>query len=63
MQQRQQAFRAQVLDSGVTTVKFARPEQLEMLLLQALHDLHETVGPAREHSGDLEDKKLASIMA
>jgi hypothetical protein len=33
---RQQAFRARLLDSGMLTPKFASPEQLELLLLQAL---------------------------
>ena len=35
-QTRQRAFRAKVLDSGITAGKFASPEQLELLLLQAL---------------------------
>jgi hypothetical protein len=33
---RQRAFRGKVLDSGITAGKFANPEQLELLLLQAL---------------------------
>jgi Domain of unknown function (DUF4062) len=36
---RQQAFRARLLDSGSTVGKFAIPEQLEVLVVQALHEL------------------------
>jgi tetratricopeptide (TPR) repeat protein len=36
LQARQRAFRARLLDSGVMAAKFASPEQLEVLLLQAL---------------------------
>ena len=38
LQQRQRAFRGKVLDSGVLAGTFASPEQLEVLLLQALQD-------------------------
>jgi tetratricopeptide (TPR) repeat protein len=38
-QERQRRFRAKVLDSGVTAATFATPGQLELQLLQALHDL------------------------
>ena len=36
---RQLAFRARLLEAGVVTGKFASPEQLELLLLQALQRL------------------------
>lgn len=38
LQVRQQALRAKMLDSGVLAAKFARSEQLEVLLLQALQE-------------------------
>jgi antitoxin (DNA-binding transcriptional repressor) of toxin-antitoxin stability system len=38
LQARQRAFRAQVLDSGVIAGRFSSPEQLEILLLQALQE-------------------------
>jgi tetratricopeptide (TPR) repeat protein len=38
LQVRQRAFRARVLESGVTAAKFTSPEQLELLLLQALRE-------------------------
>ena len=38
LQARQQAFRARVLECGVTAGKFASPEQLELLLSQALNE-------------------------
>src|SRR5690242_2209169 len=38
LQARQRAFRAKVADSGVMAGKFATPEQLELLLLQALQE-------------------------
>ena len=38
LQARQRTFRMRVLDSGVTTGKFASPEQLEVLVLQALQE-------------------------
>jgi tetratricopeptide (TPR) repeat protein len=37
-QARQRAFRAEVLGSGITAGKFASPEHLELLLLQALQE-------------------------
>jgi Domain of unknown function (DUF4062) len=40
--ERQLNFRARVLASGVMTATFATPEQLEVLLLQALHDLRDS---------------------
>jgi hypothetical protein len=46
LQARQRAFRAKVLDSGVQVAMFASPEQLEVLLLQALHDTRPQVPPA-----------------
>ena len=36
LQKRQRSFRAKVLDSGITAVKFSTAEQLELLLAQAL---------------------------
>ena len=39
LQARQRAFRARLLDAGVMAGKFASPEQLELLLLQALKEL------------------------
>ena len=45
LQARQRAFRARVLDSGVTAAKFSGPEQLELLLLQALKDISPSAGP------------------
>jgi len=38
LQARQRAFRARLLDSGVMAGKFASPEQLELLLVQALQE-------------------------
>jgi tetratricopeptide (TPR) repeat protein len=38
LQARQRAFRAKILDSGVTVGRFASPEQLELLLLHALQE-------------------------
>jgi tetratricopeptide (TPR) repeat protein len=38
LQARQRVFRARLLDSGVMAGKFASPEQLELLLLQALQE-------------------------
>src|SRR5215472_1220970 len=46
LQTRQRAFRANVLDSGVMAGKFANPEQLELLLLQALQESHPPGGQA-----------------
>jgi tetratricopeptide (TPR) repeat protein len=42
---RQRALRATVLDSGVIAGKFATPEQLEVLLLQALQETRPPGGP------------------
>jgi tetratricopeptide (TPR) repeat protein len=39
LRERQRKFRGKVLDSGVTAATFATPGQLELQLLQALHDL------------------------
>ena len=47
LQARQRAFRAKVLDAGVTAGKFATPEQLELLLLQALQETRPPVEPAK----------------
>jgi tetratricopeptide (TPR) repeat protein len=46
LQKRQRAFRAKVADAGVTTAKFASPEQLELLLLQALQETRPPSEPA-----------------
>jgi tetratricopeptide (TPR) repeat protein len=45
LQARQRALRARVLDSGVVAGKFATPEQLEVLLLQALQETRPPLGP------------------
>ena len=45
LQARQGAFRAKVLDSGVVAGKFASPEQLELLLLQALQETRPQAEP------------------
>ena len=45
LQARQRAFRARVLDSGVMAGKFASPEQLELLLLQALQETRPQAEP------------------
>jgi tetratricopeptide (TPR) repeat protein len=47
LQARQRAFRAKVLESGVLAAMFATPEQLEVLLLQALQETR----PATQPSG------------
>ncbi|MGH3157695.1 MAG: DUF4062 domain-containing protein [Streptosporangiaceae bacterium] len=39
LQERQRAFRSRVRDCGVLAARFATPDQLELLLLQALNDL------------------------
>ena len=39
LQARQQAFRARLQDTGIMAGKFASPEQLELLLLQALNEI------------------------
>jgi len=46
-QGRQRAFRARVLDSGVMAGKFASPDQLEVLLLQALQETRPQAEPPR----------------
>ncbi|HEY1346660.1 MAG TPA: tetratricopeptide repeat protein [Streptosporangiaceae bacterium] len=45
LQARQRAFQAKVLESGVMAGKFASPEQLEVLLLQALQETRPQVEP------------------
>ena len=45
LQARQRAFRARLLESGVTAGKVASPEQLELLLLQALQETRPPDGP------------------
>jgi tetratricopeptide (TPR) repeat protein len=45
LQARQRALRARVLDSGVLAGKFATPEQLEVLLLQALQETRAPAAP------------------
>ena len=47
MQTRQREFRARVLDGGVMAGKFANPEQLELLLVQALKETRPPAGPPR----------------
>jgi tetratricopeptide (TPR) repeat protein len=42
---RQRAFRARLAESGVMTGKVASPEQLELLLLQALQETRPAAGP------------------
>ena len=44
LQARQRAFRARVLESGVMAGKFASPDQLEVLLLQALQESRSVSG-------------------
>ena len=46
LQARQRAFRAKVLASGVLAGKFGSPEQLELLLLQALQETRPQAGQA-----------------
>ena len=46
LQARQRAFRARLAESGVMAGKFASPEQLELLLLQALQETRPPAGPA-----------------
>jgi len=45
LQARQRAFRARVLEAGVTAGTIATPEQLELLLLQALQETRPPAGP------------------
>ena len=45
-QAQQRAFRAKVLDSGITAGTFASPEQLELLLLHALQETRPQAGQA-----------------
>jgi transcriptional regulator with XRE-family HTH domain len=45
LQERQRSFRVRLLDSGVTVKTFATPEQLELLLVQALGESRQPVGP------------------
>lgn len=52
-QARQRKFRGKVLDSGVTAAMFATPGQLELQLLQALHDLEDRRPKAAAVSGAL----------
>jgi len=51
LQARQREFRARLLGSGVTAAKVASPEQLELLLSQALQETRPQAGPppAAEH--------------
>ena len=46
LQERQQAFRAKVLDSGITAGEFSTTEQLELLLMQALQETHPLAKPS-----------------
>jgi tetratricopeptide (TPR) repeat protein len=57
LQARQRAFRAKVLDSGVLVGMFASPEQLEVLLLQALQ---ETRPPAQQIAAEVPGAGLAA---
>ena len=41
LQARQRSFRARLLDAGVTAARFASPDRLELLLLQALKEIRE----------------------
>ena len=53
LQARQQAFRARLLDSGVIAGKVASPEQLELLVLQALLQTRPPAEPAAGGQGRL----------
>jgi Domain of unknown function (DUF4062) len=44
LQHRQRAFRARLLECGITTGRFASPERLEMLLFQALKEISPQAG-------------------
>ena len=46
LQTRQQAFRDRLLEAGITVGKVASPEQLELVLFQALREIQQTVAPA-----------------
>jgi tetratricopeptide (TPR) repeat protein len=70
--ERQWAFRALVLDSGVMVGKFASPEQLELLLLQALQETRPQIEPLTAgHAAGLpprpdpvgRDAEVASLVA
>jgi tetratricopeptide (TPR) repeat protein len=52
-QERQRKFRGKVLDSGVTAAIFTTPAQLELQLLQALHDLKDPLPTAAATSDAL----------
>ncbi len=51
LQVRQRAFRARLLDAGVMAGKFANPEQLELLLLQALQENRPQADPPSAAGG------------
>jgi tetratricopeptide (TPR) repeat protein len=51
LQERQRAFRDKVLNSGVLVAKFASPEQLEVLVLQALQGLSSKAQPSPSGAG------------
>ncbi len=53
LRERQRKFRVKVLDSGVTAATFATPGQLELQLLQALHDLKDLRPDAAAAPGGL----------
>jgi tetratricopeptide (TPR) repeat protein len=53
LRERQQAFRAKVLDCGVTAATFATAGELELQLLQALHDLGDRCPEAAAVAGGL----------
>jgi tetratricopeptide (TPR) repeat protein len=48
LQARQRVFRAAILESGVTAHTFASPEQLELLLLQALQETRSPAEPTQQ---------------
>jgi tetratricopeptide (TPR) repeat protein len=51
LQARQRAFRDKVLNAGVLAAKFASPEQLEVLVLQALQGLSQKAQPPPSRDG------------
>ena len=53
LQHRQRAFRARLLECGITTGEFASPEQLEVLLFQALKEISPQAGPGEKTPGTL----------